>query len=73
MVEREIGMKVEDVRFKDQSFIDHMATQTPESKERHLIDQACWGDSVGGEMYSFYNEQRGLPVCCTEVFKIMLE
>ncbi|PKS05577.1 hypothetical protein jhhlp_008095 [Lomentospora prolificans] len=78
MIEQEIGVKVEDVRFKDTLFLDHMAAQSQETKSlilsiRHAIESA-WEGKCSASTTSLEVLQLAAPkITPTEVFKTMLE
>ncbi|CAG9946995.1 unnamed protein product [Clonostachys rosea f. rosea IK726] len=78
MVERSTGTKVEDVRFKDVSFIDHMAAQTQESKDvilsiKHAPETAwegkCTASTTSKEIFQL-NAPKRTPA---QVFEMMLK
>ncbi|OAA71824.1 NAD(P)-binding domain protein [Akanthomyces lecanii RCEF 1005] len=78
LVEKHIGIKVEDVRFKDLSFVDQMAAQAQVSKSvvmsiKFALETA-WEGKCGASTTSKKVIQLAAPKRMpTEVFKTMLE
>ncbi len=78
LVEKQIDTKVEDVRFKDLSFVDHMAAQAQDSKSvvmsiKFALETA-WEGKCGASTTSKKVIQLAAPKRMpTEVFKTMLE
>ena len=78
LVEEHISTKVEDVRFKDLSFVDHMAAQTQDSKSvvmsiKFALETA-WEGKCGASTTRKKVIQLAAPKRMpTEVFKTMLE
>ncbi|KAJ3539820.1 hypothetical protein NM208_g5336 [Fusarium decemcellulare] len=78
MVEQYIGTKVEDVRFQDLSFVDHLATQTEESKNvimsiKHAADTAWEGKCTASTTSKQVLQLAAPKNAPAKVFKTMLE
>ncbi|KAF5002817.1 hypothetical protein FDECE_10520 [Fusarium decemcellulare] len=78
MVEQYIGTKVEDVRFQDLSFVDHLAAQTGESKNvimsiKHAPDTAWEGKCTASTTSRQVLQLAAPKNAPAKVFKIMLE
>ncbi|KAH6892514.1 hypothetical protein B0T10DRAFT_594274 [Thelonectria olida] len=78
LAEKEIGAKVEDVHFKDTSFIEHMAAQDQETKSLmlsavHALETA-WDGKGSASTTSKEVLQLGAPkITPADVFKTLLE
>ncbi|SCO92401.1 related to NmrA-like family protein [Fusarium oxysporum] len=78
MLEQEIGTKVEDVRFRDQSFLDHMAAQSRETKSvilsiRHAAETAWDGKCSASTTSKEVIHLAAPKIAPAKVFKTMLE
>lgn len=78
MVEQEIGTKVEDVRFKDHSFLEDMAAQSRETKSvilsiRHALETAWDGKCSASTTSNEVLHLAAPKIAPAEVFRTMLE